>query len=199
MWEKGQASADQTLDDAFKNWLEFLPQLVRRPVPFQKLGLLVTTGGLLFALGCSREQSPGVEKPGPASAVEQPATDSTVAFAATLPHVGGPAGYAGSKTCRSCHTDQFESWHRSYHRTMTQIAAADTVQADFHNVALTNDSVRFVLSQKSNEFRVHMERSVPATASETSPESLDVRVGLVTGSHHMQVFWLPGGEGNAQV
>src|SRR5947208_2982727 len=63
--------------------LEFLPQLVRRRVPFQKLGLLATSA-LLFAVGCSREQSPAVEKAGPASAAEQPATDSTVAFAATL-------------------------------------------------------------------------------------------------------------------
>jgi len=82
---------------------------------------------------------------------------------------------------------------------MTQIAAADTIQADFHNVSLTNDGVRFRLSQKGNEFWVRMERMVPAAAKEVSPETLDVRIGLVTGSHHMQVFWVPGDEVNTQI
>ncbi len=82
---------------------------------------------------------------------------------------------------------------------MTQIATADTVQADFHNVVLTNEDVRFVLSQKSDELWVHLERTRPAAPGESSPESMDVRVGLVTGSHHMQVFWLPEGAGNTQI
>ena len=73
---------------------------------------------------------------------------------------------------------------------MTQIAAADSVQADFHNVTLTNDGTRFVLTQKGNEFWVHLERATPAPPGETAPEPVDVRVGLVTGSHHMQVFGL---------
>src|SRR5205823_5475625 len=34
---------------------------------------------------------------------------------------------------------------------------------------------------------------------EDTRQALDVRVGLVTGSHHMQVFWVPGGEGNMQI
>src|SRR5439155_11945760 len=86
--------------------------------------------------------------------------------------------------------------HRSYHRTMTQITAADTVKADFHGVVLTNDEVRLVLSQRGDEFSVRMERRSP---SETSPETLEVRIGLVTGSHHMQVFWVPEGTGNMQI
>jgi len=156
---------------------------------------------LLLAPGCSRQDplASAAGKSDPANPVQEPATGATSAFAASLPHVGGPAGYAGSKACRSCHEDQFASWHRSYHRTMTQIAAADAVQADFHNVSLTNDGTRFVLSQKSNEFWVHMERVASAAPREASSEALDVRAGLVTGSHHMQVFWLPGDEGNMQI
>jgi predicted CXXCH cytochrome family protein len=82
---------------------------------------------------------------------------------------------------------------------MTQIAAADTVKADFHDVVLTNDGVRFVLSQTSDEFWVRMERPSSGPARNASTETLDVRIGLVTGSHHMQVFWVPGGEGNSQI
>lgn len=37
----------------------------------------------------------------------------------------------GSDRCVSCHPDQHESWHRSYHRTMTQIADPTAVLAPF--------------------------------------------------------------------
>ena len=124
-------------------------------------GVLVATGWLLLAPGCSRKESAPAKVDDSSSAAAQEPV-ATAAFASTLPHVGGPAGYVGSKSCRSCHEDQFDSWHRSYHRTMTQIAAADTIQADFHNVALTNDGVRFVLSQTNDEFWVHMERMASA-------------------------------------
>ena len=30
-------------------------------------------------------------------------------------------GYVSSNACLSCHPDQYSSWHRSYHRTMTQV------------------------------------------------------------------------------
>ncbi|PYL01067.1 MAG: hypothetical protein DME19_02965 [Verrucomicrobia bacterium] len=199
-----------------------MPEEIQRGVLIEKLRVLVATGCLLLALGCSRKES--TLEDSTATAAQESA--ATAAFAASLPRVGGPAGYAGSKTCRSCHEDQFASWHRSYHRTMTQIAATDTVQADFLNVTLTNDSVRFVLNQKSNELWVRMERiasaarltpslspsegervaegrgTVPMNAQQPKEdirEALDIRVGLVTGSHHMQVFWVPGAAGNMQI
>lgn len=115
-------------------------------------------------------------------------------FRQTLPQTGGPAGYAGSQSCTSCHEDQHDSWFRSYHRTMTQYADTNSVQANFHNVILTNDGTRLILSQRTNEFWVRMEKETPS-----GPEHLDARIGLITGSHHMQVFWVPGGEGNAQI
>jgi len=161
-------------------------------------GVLVATGWLLLALGCSRKESAPAKVDDSTSAAARESVTSA-AFPATLPHVGGPAGYVGSETCRSCHEDQFESWHRSYHRTMTQIAAADTIHAEFHKVTLTNEGVRFVLSQTNNEFWVRMERLASAAPPEASTAALDVQVGLVTGSHHMQVFWLPGDEGNMQI
>jgi predicted CXXCH cytochrome family protein len=178
-----------------------LIEFVQRRLSFEKLAVLAVTGCLLCVPGCSRKDTAtsGQENSNSPGSALEPARAVTSAFAASLPHVGGPAGYAGSKACRSCHEDQFESWHRSYHRTMTQIASADAVQADFHNVALTNEGVRFVLSQKSNELWVRMERAVPLAPGETPPEPVDVRAGLVTGSHHMQVFWVPSGDGNTQI
>ncbi|MBI4658177.1 MAG: hypothetical protein HY735_04880 [Verrucomicrobia bacterium] len=82
---------------------------------------------------------------------------------------------------------------------MTQIASPDTVQANFRDVVLTNDGTRFSLSQKSGEFGVRMERANPASPGEELPEPVEVRMGLVTGSHHMQVFWVAGEVGNTQI
>src|SRR5256886_16362354 len=137
---------------------------------FKIPGVLVARGWLLLPLACSRKDPAPAKVDASTSAAPQESV-AGAAFAATLPHVGGPAVYVGSKTCRSCHADQFESWHRSYHRTMTQIAGADTVQADFHNVALTNDGVRFVLSRTNDEFWVHMERMASAAQGDALPLS----------------------------
>ena len=171
---------------------------VQKHQAFAKLAALAVTGWLCFVAGCSRTGKPAIDQTEAHSAPQQPESVAAT-FGASLPQVGGPADYVGSKTCRSCHEDQFASWHRSYHRTMTQIASADVVQADFHNVVLTNEGVRFILSQKTNELWVRMERAAPVAPGESSPERVDVRAGLVTGSHHMHVFWVPSGEGNTQI
>src|ERR1700674_4911809 len=43
-------------------------------------------------------------------------------------------GYASSQTCKACHPGQYETWQRSYHRTMTQVATPETVVANFDGV-----------------------------------------------------------------
>ncbi len=45
-------------------------------------------------------------------------------------------GFVSSQTCRACHPSQYQSWHRSYHRTMTQVATPETVAASFDGVAV---------------------------------------------------------------
>jgi predicted CXXCH cytochrome family protein len=44
--------------------------------------------------------------------------------------------YAGSKTCRSCHPGNYASWHRTFHRTMTQEATETSVLGDFAHGSL---------------------------------------------------------------
>lgn len=41
------------------------------------------------------------------------------------------AQFAGSGECARCHPDHYESWHRTYHRRMTQEATSDAVIGDF--------------------------------------------------------------------
>src|SRR5438105_4256458 len=40
-------------------------------------------------------------------------------------------GYVSSDSCRACHPNEYASWHRSYHRTMTQTASAASARAPF--------------------------------------------------------------------
>lgn len=82
---------------------------------------------------------------------------------------------------------------------MTQYATPATVRANFDQQTLTNQGVRFSLSRHEEELRVRMERLEPAANSDGPPAAMETRVGLVTGSHHMQVFWMPGGDGNTQI
>ncbi len=150
--------------------------------------------------GCSREEPP-TTPPNP-TAVETNAPQSTAApdeFNSGQVREGGPAGYVGSAACQKCHEDQFASWHRTYHRTMTQFATPATVQANFKDQTLTNNGIRFGLSQHGEELRVRMERLAAPATSDAAPAALETRVSLVTGSHHMQVFWVPGGDGNTQL
>lgn len=153
---------------------------------FMRTALALLVGGG-WMLGCSPEQKPGGATP-PTSANED---------GGSLPQVGGPEGYTGSKACQNCHKDQFASWHRSFHRTMTQFAHGEAVQADFSNVVLTNADTRFTLQRRGDEHWVRMQK----IGEEIPPdgEAFETRISLVTGSHHMQVFWVPEGHGNLQV
>lgn len=165
--------------------------------PFRKFPRLSLALALLLA-ACSKDTTkttvPSAGAPRP-----NPPADETPGFAETLPQNRGPQGYAGSDACRSCHEDQYGSWHRSYHRSMTQIASEASVQANFDDVALISGNTRFNLQKRNGEFWVRMEPLVQAAAEGASPAGLEQRLGLVTGSHHMQVFWVPSGDGNLQL
>lgn len=178
-----------------------LPEIAR-VIP--RLLAVVSVASLAWLFGgCSRQPQAGAA----VSTNALPTVRSSLAAGASpaVPeahlslHVGGVPGYAGSGACKECHEDQYASWHRTYHRTMTQLPTPEAVQADFNHVVLTNDGVRFTLSRRSNEFWVRMESALPAGPAEPVPQPVEVPLGLVTGSHHMQVFWVGNGMGNCQV
>ena len=45
--------------------------------------------------------------------------------------------YTGSAACADCHAKRHESWHRTFHRTMTQEADATSVRGEFDGKPLT--------------------------------------------------------------
>ncbi len=114
----------------------------------------------------------------------------------TVPSEGRPGGFVTSNECRECHAAEYKSWHRSYHRTMTQYAVEEAVQADFDNVKLQFNDDLFRLEKRSGQFLANVsDTSVTSSGSVVGEETV-VPVRMVTGSHHMQVFWLEGGHGN---
>ena len=77
-------------------------------------------------------------------------------FLQKLPAEERPGGFVRSESCRSCHPRQFDSWHQSYHRSMTQRATPESVRGHFTNVTLMLDHEAFHLSRRGDAFLVEM-------------------------------------------
>jgi predicted CXXCH cytochrome family protein len=60
---------------------------------------------------------------------------SPTRIAAARPLIERDRDYVGSEACRGCHPDQFASWERTYHRTMTQLPEGAAVLGSFDGVA----------------------------------------------------------------
>ena len=127
------------------------------------------------------------------------AARKSAAFHAVLPTEGRPGGYVSSSACKSCHAREYETWHRSYHRTMTQFASPESVKANFDHTKLEFMGETFELDRRGDEFWVTIDDQDPANSTAAKTPPVRQRIGMLTGSHHMQVFWLPGGFGNMQI
>ncbi|MEW6306327.1 MAG: multiheme c-type cytochrome [Verrucomicrobiota bacterium] len=101
-------------------------------------------------------------------------------------------GFVSSQTCRACHPGHYDSWHSSFHRTMTQPATPATVKANFTNQTVRHEGRVFHLDRVGDEFWVESKPDIPDAPASAATRQ---RVSLVTGSHHMQIFWTPTGEG----
>jgi predicted CXXCH cytochrome family protein len=130
----------------------------------------------------------------------------------TTPRIGQVEEYTGSASCRACHPDQYASWHRSFHRTMTQVASPESVRGNFGEVDLEFEGDRYHLERRGAEFwvemvdpdwRVRQESGVaaaqPELARAVSAPRVWRRVSMVTGSHYMQAYWLDNQHGNQQL
>jgi predicted CXXCH cytochrome family protein len=112
--------------------------------------------------------------------------------AAEVPQFSTDGGYVGSSSCKACHADQYASWHRSFHRTMTQRATPATVIAPFHNDRLEFQGQWYRLERDGERFYVSVDAPVEAAGGRTSPRTeagQRRQVVMTTGSHHIQVYW----------
>lgn len=122
--------------------------------------------------------------------------------AAALPAPREDGGFVTSNRCQQCHPAQYQSWHASYHRTMTQPATPETVLGDFNDVTLEQLGYVYKLSKQGDEFWVEMpdldwfKHDTREPLTRTDVGRTKRQVVMLTGSHHYQVCWVPAGMGN---
>ncbi len=83
---------------------------------------------------------------------------------------------------------------------MTQPATLETVQARFDGQVLHTDQENFVVKYENGAYW-SLVSPRPSGSKNESPggETLRVKIDMITGSHHMQVFWVDGRAGNMQL
>lgn len=102
------------------------------------------------------------------------------------------SGYVTSQTCRSCHPNEHSSWHRSYHRTMTQRVSPQTVLGIFDGRPLQAFGETYRHIREGDDYFVEMKDPFSSKAGEAPV--VRKRFVMSTGSHHMQVYWYESGD-----
>jgi hypothetical protein len=99
-------------------------------------------------------------------------------------------GYVSSQTCKACHPSQYETWHDSYHRSMTQVASPEAVRANFDGVqiAVANGKRPMLLERRGREFWADLD-DPDWNGTGSQPPRLKRQIVMITGSHHQQVYW----------
>jgi hypothetical protein len=116
--------------------------------------------------------------------------------------------YASSAACRECHAEQYASWHRTYHRTMTQVATPETVVGTFDGSEIDCDGLKYRVFERAGELWAEMPDPDVMMDRQTSYERktarglpveplhwrdlprVERRVVASTGSHHYQTYWV---------
>lgn len=106
-------------------------------------------------------------------------------------------GYTKAAACMECHDEQYESWHDSYHRTMTQLATTESVMGNFKDQTTTFNGRTYQMTENGDLCWVELPASVvqPDAQSLSPNERTQLPIVMSTGSHHMQVYWFPMGKG----
>lgn len=116
-----------------------------------------------------------------------PSPVETVVPAALADRHGG-GQWASSRACKACHPSEYETWHRSYHRTMTQVASPAAIVAPWQG-SLEKDGRTYQLRRDGDRFMVEM--PAVGTTGEQAEDRVTRPVVMVTGSHHLQLYWVP--------
>lgn len=104
-------------------------------------------------------------------------------------------GYVQGDACKECHPGNHESWHQSYHRTMTQLADPSIVMGKFDGQVVATGEGSYRLLEEGGVCWGELPGRVLSgnRGPSAGPSAGTSRVPLVmtTGSHHMQVYWFP--------
>lgn len=116
-----------------------------------------------------------------------------------LPLIAPASGYLTSAACKSCHPGEYASWHKSFHRSMTEPATEGAVRAPWAGERLVWRERSYELLRKGSEFWVSLpdpDVMAPTPAARAAVPSVERQVVMTTGSHHYQAYWLQGKRGN---
>lgn len=95
------------------------------------------------------------------------------------------AGFASASACMRCHQDEHHSWHASFHRTMTQTVTSKSAFPAIENTKVQVAGVEYqFVREGTDKYFVKFDDPIDA-----SPEVVQKELVLMTGSHHMSVFW----------
>lgn len=103
-----------------------------------------------------------------------------VAYQAGLPLIHRDDDFVGSDTCRSCHFDHYDSWERTYHRTMTQRPTPEVVRGMFDGRELSYAGQTALVSREADRFYF----DVPSKTGRRVAE-----VALAVGSRRYQQYF----------
>ncbi len=92
-------------------------------------------------------------------------------------------GFTSSQACLECHQDEHTSWHASYHRTMTQLINPETAPDAIRDATVEVQGQQYEFKQEGDKFFVTF--NDPLSRGDLRRRELL----MMTGSHHMHVFW----------
>lgn len=116
--------------------------------------------------------------------------------------------YATSAECRACHPDEYASWHRSFHRTMTQVASDQNFVGKFDGTTIDSNGLKYRVFKKEDQFWAEMpdpdemmDRQATYDAKQLANRhaapprwddlpQVERKVVMSTGSHHYQTYWV---------
>ncbi|SVC53651.1 uncharacterized protein METZ01_LOCUS306505, partial [marine metagenome] len=74
------------------------------------------------------------------------------ALLALTPQQDKTKGYTSSASCRACHPSQYDSWHKSFHRTMTQLAGTNSVMGRFDGTEIVSGGLLYRVYQTNDQY-----------------------------------------------
>ena len=128
-----------------------------------------------------------ITEPRPAPRSVSPSASKATALVSARPAVVRSDGYLGSDSCKKCHEDYYQSWHASYHRTMTQPVTPATAPAAIIDGSVQVQGQTYTFSRRDDDFFVELNDPI------ANGKRMTRRLVLMTGSHHAHVFWYESG------
>lgn len=127
------------------------------------------------------------------------ASDTLEAFVRSqIPRMTNAGGIITSQKCQSCHPDEHSSWHKSYHRTMTQPALPGMVLGSFDGSKIISQGLEYRVFQSNGVYFAEMPdpdvmmyvvQGGRKLAFDKIPR-VKRPVEMTTGSHNYQTYWV---------